>query len=87
MKEIATFLNRNQISFKRGKNQFRFYCNKNEQFFDIEIYTIESKINKIYYFSTIAKTKSILGIKKYIDELNKIIMNKFCIKNYVHNNK
>ena len=87
MKEIATFLNRNQISFKRGKNQFRFYCNKNEQFFDIEIYTIESKINKIYYFNTIAKTKSILGIKKYIDELNKIIMNKFCIKNYVHNNK
>ena len=86
IREIMSFLNKNEISFKRDKSQFKFYCNKNEKFFDMELFSFDNKnikSNTLFYFSYITKTQYILGLKKYLDELNKILLQKFNLKNYI----
>ena len=86
IREIISFLNKNEIRFKRDKTQFKFFCNKNEKFFDMEIFSFDNKnikSNTLFYFSYITKTQYILGLKKYIDELNKILLQKFTLKNYI----
>ena len=86
IREIITFLNKNEIRFKRDKSQFKFICHKNEKFFDMEIFSFDNKnikINTLFYFSYITKTQYILGLKKYLDELNKILLQKFSLKNYI----
>lgn len=87
IREIITFLNKSEIRFKRDKTQFKFYCNKNEKFFDMEIFSFDNKnikSNTLFYFSYITKTQYILGLKKYLDELNKILLQKFNLKNYIN---
>ena len=86
IREIISFLNKNEIRFKRDKTQFKFYCNKNEKFFDMELFSFDNKnikSNTLFYFSYITKTQYILGFKKYLDELNKILLQKFTLKNYI----
>ena len=86
IREIISFLNKNEIRFKRDKTQFKFYCNKNEKFFDMELFSFDNKnikTNTLFYFSYITKTQYILGLKKYLDELNKILLQKFTLKNYI----
>ena len=86
IREIISFLNKNEIRFKRDKTQFKFYCNKNEKFFDMELFSFDNKnikTNTLFYFSYITKTQYILGLKKYLDELNKILLQKFSLKNYI----
>ena len=43
IREIISFLNKNEIRFKRDKTQFKFYCNKNEKFFDMELFSFDNK--------------------------------------------
>ena len=88
-KEIITFLNKNEIHFNWEKNnKCRLLCNKNEEMFEIEIFsiynkTIENKAsNKLYYFLYISKAKHKLFLKSYLDALNKLLLEKFGIKNF-----
>ena len=90
IKEIVNFLNKNNIKFKRNNNEFKFDCNKNENFFEIEIFSIENKVNKsnkFFYFTCVTKKNYISDLKKCLDELNKIILEKFCLKKYSYSSK
>ena len=88
-KEIISFLNKNEIHFNWEKNnKCRLLCIKNEEMFEIEIFsiynkTIENKAsNKLYYFLYISKAKHKLFLKSCLDVLNKLLLEKFGIKNF-----
>ena len=88
IEELINCLNKNKIHFKREKNnKFKFYCNKDENLFDIEIFSIynkdienkKCKNNKLYYFVYISKAKHKILLKTYLDTLNKSFIGKFRI--------
>ena len=88
MKELINFLNKNEIHFQWNKNNiYKFFCGKNELDFEIEIFSIynnnsENKNYKLFYFTYLSKAKKVLATKNYLNTLNKILLDKFQIKNY-----
>ena len=88
IEELINCLNKNKIHFKRDKNnKYKFCCNKDENIFEIEIFSIynkdienkKCKISKLYYFVYISKTKHKIALKTYLDILNKVFIGKFRI--------
>ena len=88
IEELINCLNKNKIHFKRDKNnKYNFCCNKDENIFEIEIFSIynkdienkKCKNNKLYYFVYISKTKHKIALKTYLDILNKVFIGKFRI--------
>jgi hypothetical protein len=88
MKELIIFLNKNEIHFQWNKNNiYKFFCDKKELDFEIELFSIynnnnENKNYKLFYFTYLSKAKKVLAIKNYLNTLNKILLDKFQIKNY-----
>ena len=83
------YLNKNEIHFNRKKNnRYKFECNKNENIFELEIYSIynkdienkKMKKSKLYYFTYISKTKNKIALKSYLDILSKFFIDKYKIK-------
>ena len=91
-RELINCLKKNKIFFKSEKtNNCRLYCNKEEFCFEIEIFYVNEKaientkhrnIN-LFYFTYILKALYKNTSKFYIDFLNKSILEKFAIKNYI----
>ena len=88
IEELINCLNKNKIHFKRDKNnKYKFCCNKDDNIFEIEIFSIynkdienkKCKNNKLYYFVYISKTKHKIALKTYLDILNKVFIGKFRI--------
>ena len=86
IKELINCLNKNEIHFKREKNnKYKFFCDKDENIFEIEIFSIYNKDIedksykniKLYYFVFIPKTKHKIILKTYLDIFNKTFIEKF----------
>ena len=87
IKELITFLNKNEIHFQCNKNnKYKFLCDKDDLYFEIELFSLynnnENQNNKIFYFSYLSKSKNTLALKNCVNTLNKTLLEKFQIKNY-----
>ena len=87
---LIHFLHKNEIHYKIEKNnKYRLYCNKDDDFFEIEIFSVyrknidNKKNNKLFYFTYISKNTNSLVLKSCLDLIIKSFLNKFLIKNCV----
>ena len=90
IKDLMNCLNKNEIHFNGEKNnKYKFECKKDENVFEIEIYSIYNKDIenknlkkfKLYYFTYISKVKNKIALKSYLDILSKSIIDKYRNKN------
>ena len=70
IEKLEKNLNKNKISFSKI-NQFKYYCSKNSDIFELEIFSIDNNNEKkqIYYICFFSKQGNIKLNNKFIDIL------------------